>query len=48
VRQSREQIMADRFVFHGEYWLYLFAGISVIVGLLYILDGPINIGRWFM
>ena len=23
--------MTERFVFHGEYWLYLFGGISVVV-----------------
>ena len=42
--------MANRTVFHGEYWIYLAAAVSIIlVGtLLYTLDGPIKVGRWFM
>ena len=36
--------MINRIVFHGEYWIYLFAAVSIIfVGsLLYTLDGPIH------
>jgi hypothetical protein len=36
--------MTNRAVFHGEYWIYLFAALSIIVVLilLYTLDGPIH------
>jgi hypothetical protein len=42
--------MAHRAVFQGEYWIYLFAAASIVLvgGLLYMLDGPIKFGRWFM
>jgi hypothetical protein len=42
--------MTNRVVFHGEYWIYLFAAASVILvgSLLYTLDGPIRFSRWLM
>jgi len=42
--------MTNRIVFHGEYWVYLLAAASIILvaTLLYTLDGPIRISRWFM
>jgi hypothetical protein len=42
--------MANRIVFHGEYWLYLFAAASIVLvsALLYTLDGPIKFSRWFL
>jgi hypothetical protein len=42
--------MANRTVFQGEYWIYLLAAatIMLVAGLLYTLDGPIRLGRWFM
>jgi hypothetical protein len=42
--------MANRAVFQGEYWVYLFAAASIVLvgSLLYMLDGPIKFGRWFM
>jgi hypothetical protein len=44
------KIMTNRIVFHGEYWVYLLAAASIILvaSLLYTLDGPIRISRWFM
>ena len=42
--------MANRVVFLGEYWIYLFAAASIVLvgSLLYMLDGPIKFGRWFI
>jgi hypothetical protein len=42
--------MANRTVFHGEYWIYLLAIASVIMfgSLLYMLEGPIHFGRWLV
>ena len=42
--------MANRAVFHGEYWVYVFAAASIVLvgSPLYMLDGPIKFGRWFM
>jgi hypothetical protein len=42
--------MPNRAVFHGEYWIYVFAAASIIfvISLLYMLDGPIKFGRSFM
>ena len=42
--------MANRAVFLGEYWIYLFAAASIVLvgSLLYMLDGPIKPGRWFI
>jgi hypothetical protein len=42
--------MTNRAVFHGEYWIYVFAAASImlVLSLLYMLDGPITFGRWFM
>jgi len=38
--------MANRAVFHGEYWVYVFAAASIVLvgSLLYMLDGPIKFG----
>jgi hypothetical protein len=40
--------MANRIVFHGEYWIYLLAAVSIMLvgSLLYTLDGPIKFGLW--
>ena len=48
-RLAKETCMINRFVFRGEYWIYLFAAASIIVvaTLLYTLDGPIKVGHWF-
>jgi hypothetical protein len=42
--------MTNRAVFLGEYWVYVFAAASIILvlSLLYMLDGPIKFGRWFI
>ena len=40
--------MTNRAVFHGEYWIYVFAAASIIVvgSLLYAFDGPISFRHW--
>ena len=42
--------MANRAVFLGEHWIYLFAAASIVLvgSLLYMLDGPIKFGHWSM
>ena len=37
-------------VFHGEYWVYILAGVGILVvgTLLYTLDAPINFAGWFL
>jgi hypothetical protein len=46
---SEREKMIDRLAFRGEYWVYLFAAASIVLvaSLLYMMDGPIAIGRWF-